>query len=149
MENGESKSVVVESVLVATGRRPNVHGMGLDVAGIDFNEEKGVKVDNYLRTTNPDVYAVGDCCSEYQFTHNSDIHARYVVRNALFFDEKDKTKILLPWCTYTEPEIAHVGKYPRELEADGVKFDTYFKFMDKLDRALCEGKYGIMKIHTK
>ena len=57
--------MVVESVLVATGRRPNVHGMSLDVAGVEFNEEKGVKVDNYLRTTNPDVYAVGDCCSEY------------------------------------------------------------------------------------
>ena len=65
MENGESKSVIVESVLIATGRRPNVHGMGLDIAGVEFNEENGVKVDNFLRTTNPDVYAVGDCCSEY------------------------------------------------------------------------------------
>ncbi len=70
-------------------------------------------------------------------------------RNALFFDELDHTKINLPWCTYTEPEIAHVGKYPRELEAEGVQYDTYHKFMDKLDRALCEGKYGIMKVHTR
>jgi pyruvate/2-oxoglutarate dehydrogenase complex dihydrolipoamide dehydrogenase (E3) component len=55
--------------------------------------------------------------------------------------------VYLPWCTYTEPEIAHVGKYPTQLDEEGTKYDTYFKFMDKLDRALCEGKYGIMKIH--
>ena len=94
--------------------------------------------------------AVGDCVNDgLQFTHHSDIHARYVVRNALFGESHDRHKVILPWCTYTEPEIAHVGLYPRELDAQGVKFDTYFKFMDKLDRAICEGKYGIMKIHTK
>ena len=140
---------MVECVLIAAGRRPNVEGLNLEEVGIQYDEREGIKVDNLLKTTHDDVYAVGDCCSLYNFTHNSDIHARYVVRNALFFAENDRTKILLPWCTYTEPEIAHVGKYPRELEAEGVKFDTYFKFMDKLDRAICEGKYGIMKIHTK
>jgi pyruvate/2-oxoglutarate dehydrogenase complex dihydrolipoamide dehydrogenase (E3) component len=138
----------VEAVLVAVGRRPNVQGMDLEVAGVAYNENLGVQVNHLLRTTNEDIYAVGDCCSQYQFTHNSDIHARYVVRNALFYAENDRSKVHLPWCTYTEPEIAHVGKYPRELESEGTKFDTYFKFMDKLDRALCEGKYGIMKIHT-
>lgn len=107
-----------------------------------------MKVNNVLRTTNEQIFAVGDCCSQYQFTHNSDIHARYVVRNALFEANNDKSKVHLPWCTYTQPEIAHVGKYSHELESEGVKFDTYFKFMDKLDRALCEGDYGIMKIHT-
>ena len=94
--------------------------MGLDVAGVEFDEIGGVHVDKNLRTKNEHVFAVGDCCSKYNFTHNSDIHARYVVRNALFFDNKDHTQVLLPWCTYTEPEIAHVGKYPRELEAAGV-----------------------------
>jgi len=71
--------------LIAAGRRPNVENMGLDIAGVEFSEFDGVKVDNYLRTTNEDVFAVGDCCSKYQFTHNSDTHARYVVRNALFY----------------------------------------------------------------
>jgi len=147
LENGESKSVIVESVLIATGRRPNVHGMGLDIAGVEFNEEKGVKVDNFLRTTNPDVYAVGDCCSEYQFTHNSDIHARYVVRNALFFDQKDKTKILLPWCTYTEPEVAHVGKYEAELTAAGTPFETFVRQLEAVDRCMCDGiNAGFVKI---
>ena len=143
-----TSSVIVEAVLIAVGRRPNVEDMHLEKAGVSYNVNQGVQVDNFLRTTNEDIYAVGDCCSEYQFTHNSDIHARYVVRNALFYGENDHSQIHLPWCTYTEPEIAHVGRYPRELDAQGVKYDTYFKFMDKLDRALCEGKYGIMKIHT-
>ena len=71
------------------------------------------------------------------------------MRNALFYDSKKYDDIILPWCTYTEPEIAHVGKYPYDLEKDGIKFDTYYKFFDKLDRALCEGTTGIMKIHVK
>ena len=112
--------------------------MNLEVAGVEY-DRFGIKTNNELRTTNNDVFAVGDCCSKYQFTHNSDVHARYVIRNALFYDTKDKNDIILPWCTYTEPEIAHVGKYGRELEEEGVKYDTYYKFFDKLDRALCEG----------
>ena len=144
-----TRTQIVEAVLVAVGRKPNVEGMNLGAAGVKVNEGEGIQVDQRLRTANENVYAVGDCVSKLQFTHNSDIHARYVVRNALFSESKDHTEVLLPWCTYTEPEIAHVGKYPRELDSEEIKFDTYFKFFDKLDRALCEGKYGIMKIHTR
>jgi pyruvate/2-oxoglutarate dehydrogenase complex dihydrolipoamide dehydrogenase (E3) component len=146
--DGVETNLVVEAVLLAVGRKPNIEGLNLDAAGVKWNPH-GVEVDEHLRTANSHIFAVGDCVDEgLQFTHHSDIHARYVVRNALFEERHDRTKVILPWCTYTEPEIAHVGKYPRELDAEGIKFDTYFKFMDKLDRALCEGKYGIMKIHT-
>ncbi len=124
--------------------------LNLEAAGVHLSVGEGVNVDRYLRTHNPNIFAVGDCVSSRtQFTHNSDIHARYVVKNALFSEKNDHTSVILPWCTYTEPEIAHVGRYPRELEAQGVRFDTYFKFFDKLDRALCEGQYGMMKIHTE
>lgn len=78
-----------------------MENLGLDVAGVNFDQKEGVKVDNHLRTTNEQIFAVGDCCSQYQFTHNSDIHARYVVRNALFEAKNDKSKVHLPWCTYT------------------------------------------------
>ena len=78
-------------MLVSAGRRPNVEGLNLNLVNVDWNEKDGVKVDKYLKTTNSDIYAVGDCCSKYQFTHNSDIHAWYVVRNALFEDAKDHT----------------------------------------------------------
>jgi pyruvate/2-oxoglutarate dehydrogenase complex dihydrolipoamide dehydrogenase (E3) component len=148
-EDGREYDLFVDCVLLAVGRKPNMDNLNLEAAGVKHNPH-GVEVDQYLQTSNPNVYAVGDCIDDgRQFTHHSDIHARYVVRNALFGEHHDRTKVFLPWCTYTEPEIAHVGYYPRQLDYLGIKFDTYFKFMDKLDRALCEGKYGIMKIHTQ
>jgi pyruvate/2-oxoglutarate dehydrogenase complex dihydrolipoamide dehydrogenase (E3) component len=92
---------------------PNIEGMNIEAAGIKVKKGEGFDVDYRLRTTNDNVYAVGDCVSKVNFTHNSDVHARYVVRNALFEENKDRRDIIIPWCTYTEPEIAHVGKYPR------------------------------------
>jgi len=100
-QNGTEKTIEAESVLVATGRKPNVANLGLEAAGVDFNEADGILVNDYLQSSNSDVYAVGDCCSKYLFTHNSDIHARYVIKNALFFGKNKKSQILLPWCTYT------------------------------------------------
>jgi pyruvate/2-oxoglutarate dehydrogenase complex dihydrolipoamide dehydrogenase (E3) component len=90
---------------VGTGRVPNIEGLNLETAGIDYSP-KGISVDNYLATTNQDVYAVGDCIPGFKFTHNSDLHARYVVRNALFNSQMDYTKIAIPYCTYTDPEVA-------------------------------------------
>ena len=96
--------------------------MGCEEAGINFSEKDGFYVDKHLKTSNDDVFALGDCIAMdtdpksdsgpgYQFTHNSDVQARSVVRNALFFGSVDRTKVLLPWSTYTDPEIAHVGQY--------------------------------------
>ena len=84
----------------------------------------------------------------YQFTHNSDVHARSIFRNAFLENSKvDRTKTFLPWTTYTEPEISHVGKYAHELQQE--EFDTYTKFYERLDRAHCEGKSGMLKILTR
>jgi len=69
--------------------------------------------------------------------------------NALFNKKIDRRTVHLPWSTYTDPEIAHVGKYPSQLDSDGVQYDTYLKSFDKLDRAICEGKKGFVKIHTE
>jgi pyruvate/2-oxoglutarate dehydrogenase complex dihydrolipoamide dehydrogenase (E3) component len=82
--------------------------MNLELAGIEY-DKKGIKVDKTLRTTNKNVYAVGDCIEGFKFTHNSDIQARYVIYNALLFSSKDYTKIILPYATYTSPEVAQVG----------------------------------------
>ena len=95
-------------MLLAVGRSPNVDNMGLQAAGVEF-DQSGIKVNNLLNTTNPDIYAVGDCLPGFKFTHNSDTHARIVVRNALLNDQEDYTKVPLPYCTYTDPEIAMVG----------------------------------------
>lgn len=137
--------------------------MGLEVAGVDFSENDGIYVNDNLQTTNKHVYSVGDCLAAAsskqealtvrgpgpQFTHNSDVHARSVVRNALFFGSVDKSKIPLPWTTYTDPEVAHVGQYSSELDAKNIPYDTYTKFYKRLDRALCESKKGFVKIHVK
>jgi len=106
-----------------------------------------VKVNEYLQTDNENVYAVGDCLPGPKFTHNSDIHARYVVRNALFNDKCSKDKIILPACTYTDPEIASVGLNEQSLKAKNIEYDVYTKFFDRCDRAICESKRGIYKVY--
>lgn len=147
--DGQTEYIKGDSILVATGRRPNVYGMGLEDAGIEFDDVLGVRVDDYCKTTNGDVYAVGDVCSKYQFTHNADYMARNVVKNALFFGSEKTSKLIMSWCTYTDPEIAHVGKYPRELEEEGVEYDTYKISYNRNDRAICESDQGMVKIHCK
>ena len=95
--------------MIAAGRIPNIEGLKCEKAGVSF-EKFGIKVNNFLQTENENIFAVGDCLPGPKFTHNSDIHARYVVRNALFGDNKDKDNVILPYCIYTDPEIASVGK---------------------------------------
>ena len=90
------------------GRNPNVEGLGLEEAKVDF-DLKGIKVDSQMCTSNSSVFAVGDCLNGPKFTHNSDIQARYVIRNTLFFGKAKKSSIILPRCTYTDPEISSVG----------------------------------------
>lgn len=145
---GEVEHQDVDALVFAIGRKANVNKLNLEAAGVEY-DDRGLKVNKHLQTTNSDVYGVGECATAMQFTHNSDICAKYVIRNALFFGSQDYTKVVLPWCTYTSPEVAHVGKYPHQLEAEGVEFDTHIKYYDKLDRALCDGEKGIMKVHCK
>lgn len=94
---------------MATGRLPNVFNMGLENANVKY-DYTGIIVDDYLRTSNKSIYAVGDCCTAYQFTHMADFMARTVIRNALFFGSGKVSTMLIPWATYTQPEVAHVGK---------------------------------------
>ena len=129
--NGESKQLEINSILFATGRKPNVSNMGLETAGVDFDVSDGIYSSAKMATTNGNIYTVGDCAAAAlnreeaktvkgtgpQFTHNSDVMARSVVRNALFFGGADRRTFILPWSTYTDPEIAHVGQYPHQLEA--------------------------------
>lgn len=102
--------LVVDAVMLAIGRVPNVSGLGLEAAGIEFNLNLGIKINNQCLTTNANVYAVGDCVPGPKFTHNSDVHARSVVKNAFFFKDVDLSTIPIPYCTYTDPQVAAVGK---------------------------------------
>ena len=137
-----------DEVLIATGRVSNVEKLGLQNAGVEC-EHAGIKVNEYLQTKNPDIFAVGDCLPGHKFTHNSDIHARYVVRNAMLNWQEDRSKIILPYATYTDPEIATVGHNEISLKQEKIEYETYTKFFDRCDRALCESKRGIYKVHCR
>jgi pyruvate/2-oxoglutarate dehydrogenase complex dihydrolipoamide dehydrogenase (E3) component len=131
------------------GRRPNVEGLQLEQAGVRCTD-RGVAVDRRLRTSNRRVYAVGDVCSPYQFTHVADAHARIVVQNALFFGRARADRLVIPWCTYTSPEIAHVGMYAEDAERAGIACETYTRSIEELDRAVLDGaNEGFVRVHLK
>lgn len=147
-ESGDH-DIEVDRLLISVGRSPNVEGLGLEAAGVDFHK-KGVTVNDRLQTSNPNVYAAGDICSPYQFTHAADFMARTVVQNALFFGRGKASALTIPWCTYTEPEIAHVGLYEKEAEEKGIEVTTFTLGMEKVDRALLDGETeGFVRVHTK
>lgn len=145
----EKRKLIADEFLVATGRQPNVEGLGLDAAGVEFTEH-GVKVNDRLQTTNSRIYAAGDVCSQQQFTHAADAMARLVVQNALFFGRKKFSRLVIPRVTYTDPELAHVGLTPAEAAAQGIEIDSYRADLSEVDRAVIDGEEsGFAVIHTK
>ena len=148
-EHGE-RTLKFDGLLVATGRKPTIKGLGLEDAGIEYDERMGVKVNDRMQTTNPDVYAVGDVASKYQFTHMSDFGARLVIRNALFFGRDKFSNLIIPWATYTEPEVAHVGLYEKDLQEQNIGFVTFAREFADVDRGIVDGETeGFVKIHVK
>jgi pyruvate/2-oxoglutarate dehydrogenase complex dihydrolipoamide dehydrogenase (E3) component len=140
--------VAVDQLLVAAGRAPNVENLGLEAAGIAF-DPSGVTVDDRLQTTNPRVYACGDVCSRFQFTHAADFMARMVVQNALFKGRKRAGSLLIPWSTYTSPELAHVGLHEADAKAQGIEVTTYTQEMSKVDRAILDDETeGFVRVHV-
>ena len=142
--------IVVDEILIGVGRIPAVEGLNLEAAMIEYDKQNGIKVDDYLRTTNPLVYAAGDVASAYKFTHLSDAHARMILRNALFFGRQRVSRLTIPWCTYTDPEIAHVGLYAAEAAQRGIEVDTYTQELAEVDRAVLDGETdGFVKVHVR
>ena len=137
--HGERREVVADQVLLGAGRAPNVEGLGLETVGVEHSA-KGVVVDDALRTTNPHIYAAGDVCSRYQFTHAADALARIVIQNALFFGRKKMSALHIPWCTYTNPEVAHVGLNARDAAAAGIDVATFTVEFKDVDRAILDGE---------
>ncbi len=149
-ENGGTESIVSDQILVAVGRTPNVAGLGLEAAGVRHDGRKGIEVDERLRTSNPRVYAVGDIASRFQFTHAADAQARLVVRNALFFGRGRASDLLIPWCTYTSPALAHVGISADEVRERGGEVDTLTVSLEENDRARLDGATeGFLRIHLR
>lgn len=145
----------VDEILVGVGRAPNVEGLGLEAAGVDFDTTAGVRVDDHLRTSNASIYAAGDVCSAYKFTHVADALAQIVIQNALFphpfgLGSATTRSLLVPWCTYTTPEIAHVEMDAAACAERGTETVTYTYDLAEVDRAILDGEEeGFARLHIK
>src|SRR5438094_470741 len=147
---GQSEEVAVDEILVGAGRAPNVEGFGLEAVGVQYDTARGVVVNDRLQTTNPRIYAAGDVCLQHKFTHMADAAARIVIQNALFLGRKKLSALHVPWCTYTDPEIAHVGMYERDAARQSVAVDTFVTPLSTVDRAIADGEEeGFVKVHVK
>jgi len=147
--DGRQVEVTADAILVAVGRAPNLEGLGLEAAGI-AHDRSGVLVSETLQTSNPAVYAAGDICSPYKFTHTADALARILIANALFKGRQSTAALTIPWCTYTDPEIAHVGMYEQDALAKGIAVTTLTVPLADVDRAVLDGETeGFARVDTK
>jgi pyruvate/2-oxoglutarate dehydrogenase complex dihydrolipoamide dehydrogenase (E3) component len=144
---GEER-LTAEEILVAAGRHPNLEGLGLETAGVK-TEKNHVRVDDHLRTSNGDIFAAGDVCSIYKFTHAAEAMARIALQNALFFGRKRVSDLVIPWCTYTAPEVAHVGMTQRDAQKRASEIATFTRELAETDRAILDGETeGFVRIHV-
>jgi len=147
---GKEETLAVDEILAGAGRAPNIEGLNLEAAGVQYDRRKGVLVNDCLQTSNPHIYGAGDVCLAWKFTHAADFSARIVIQNALFLGRKKASALTMPWCTYTDPEIAHVGLYERDARERGMEVDTYVREFKEVDRAVLDGEEdGFVKFHVR
>ncbi len=147
---GKAETLAVDEILIGAGRAPIVDGLNLEAAGVRYDRRKGILVNDQLQTTNPHIYASGDACLDLKFTHAADFSARIVIQNALFLGRKKASALTMPWCTYTDPEIAHVGLYESDARERGIEVDTYAREFKEVDRAVLDGEEeGFVKFHVR
>ncbi|MFN8705300.1 MAG: mercuric reductase [Planctomyces sp.] len=148
--NDKQYDELVDQLLVSVGRAPNVQNLGLEAVGVEFDARTGVHVNDRMQTTNPSIYAAGDVCSKFRFTHAADFMARIVIQNALFLGRSKASALTIPWCTYTSPEIAHVGLSEKDAKEKGIAVDTWIQHFADIDRAILAGETeGFVRVHTR
>lgn len=149
-QDGTTRDIHVDEILVGIGRAPNVEELNLEAAGIVYDPQQGIRVTDRLQTTNPRVFAAGDICFSYKFTHTADALARILIANALFMGRQKTSALTIPWCTYTDPEIAHVGMYERDAREKGIEVTTLTVPMADVDRAILDGETeGFARVHLR
>lgn len=142
-------TVTVDAILTGTGRVANVESLNLAAAGVDCDPRRGVVIDDFLRSSNRRIYAAGDVCLEEKFNDTADASAHIAVRNALFPRRQRLSALTIPWCTYTDPEIAHVGLYVRQANQRGIPVKTFTVPLHEVDRAVADGEEaGFVKINV-
>lgn len=149
-EGAAAEAIDADDILVAAGRAPNVDALGLEAAGVEYDARSGVTIDERMRTSNRAIFAIGDVASKLQFTHAADAQARMVVRNALFHGRSKNSDLVIPWCTYTQPELAHVGIDAAAVNEREAEVETLTVPLDSLDRARLAGDTdGFLRIHLE
>lgn len=151
-QHDAQQRIAFEKMLVAVGRRANTNGLGLEELGVELNRNGTVLVDDYLRTRLPNIYACGDVAGPYQFTHTASHQAWYATVNALFGVVK-KFKVdysVIPWATFTDPEVARVGLNELEAQEKNIACEVTRYGIDDLDRAIADGEaHGFVKVLTR
>ncbi len=146
----ERRDVLADQVLVSVGRVPQLSGLNLEDAGIGFDKDRGITVDDFLRTANPRVYAAGDVCMPHKYTHVAQASAEIAAHNALSQGRARRfSDLTIPWCTFCAPEIAHVGLQVWQARALGIPVKTYTVMMQDVDRAITDMQDGgFVKLHV-
>ena len=147
--SGVTTSVTVDEILTGLGRTPNTEALDLERAGVDC-DDSGIRVDDHLRTSNARIFAAGDVCLEHKYTHVAATSGVMAMENALLFKRKRLSDLVIPWCTYTDPEIAHVGLYTLGARRSNIPVKTYTILMHDVMRAVMDGEErGFAKFHVK
>jgi pyruvate/2-oxoglutarate dehydrogenase complex dihydrolipoamide dehydrogenase (E3) component len=148
--DGKGKTLSFDAILIGTGRVPNLEGLALEKAGVRYDLKQGLILNDFLQTSNPRIYGAGDVGLDFKFTHAAEASARMVIQNALFFGRKKLSALTIPWCTYTDPEIAHVGINIEEAQKKGLRIETWSFPLSQTDRAITDSEEtGMVKIHLK
>ncbi|TYQ30252.1 mercuric reductase [Pseudanabaena sp. UWO310] len=150
-QSGTLRDIEVDEILIGVGRSPNVEGLNLEAVGVKYDQRRGVFIDDYLQTSNPHIYAAGDICMDWKFTHAADAAARIVIKNTLFspfgLGRSKLSDLVMPWVTFTDPEIAHVGLSVSEADKLGLETEQIKIPFSGVDRAIYDGETdGFVKI---
>lgn len=151
---GRTFTVEADAIIAGVGRRPRIEGLGLEEAGIAFDAEAGIHVDDYLCTANPRIYAAGDVCAGHNFANAARAYAQLAVQNmgaqAAGRQAERQSALVVPRCTYTDPEVAHVGMQIQEARARGIAVGTTTVMLHQVDRAVTDGEEdGFLKVHVR
>jgi pyruvate/2-oxoglutarate dehydrogenase complex dihydrolipoamide dehydrogenase (E3) component len=150
VDNAVKNYVEVDEILLSIGRVPNVEELSLGSAEVSLNGDQGVNVDDFLCTTNPNVYAAGDVCMELKFTNAAEASGRIAFQNALLRGQQRQSQLTIPWCTYCDPEIAHIGAHVWEARQQSIPIKSFTVMMHDIDRAITDGQnLGFVKVHVK
>ena len=140
-KEGNAKTLQADSVLLAQGRTPNLEGLGLDHIGLEYNR-RGIPVDNRMRTNHKHIFAAGDINGTFQFTHAAGYEGGIVVSNAIFHLPRKANYTWMPWCTYTDPELASIGMNEKAARQAGIEYQVWSEPFSGNDRALAEGSFA-------